>query len=205
MNSLVTQFRSPVEDLAGVQRSAEACCESWRSRTLVERAGVVAAAANALYRRREAFVRLLSIERVQSIDRSAADIDLSVDIMDYHAKCALGLCAPSHRAPTSREMRIGREARGVIVHAQPSRFAFFSLARFVAHNLTDGNVVVLTYAEEVPRCAVAFEHLWREAGAPVGAFTNVVSGRTRALGASGEVGDIDPQRCAAAPSASKMC
>ena len=148
---------------------------------------MVAAAAGALYRRREAFASLLSIERVQRIEGSAAEVDLSVDIMDYYAKCALGLCVESHLVPMFREKRIGHEAQGVIVYVQPSRFPYFKLARFVAFNLTIGNVVVLTHAEESPRCAEAFEHLWLEAGAPVGAFTNAVAATRRALNSGDEV------------------
>lgn len=185
MSSVVTQFKSPAEDLADVLTCAEACFESWRSRTLSERGGVVAAAANALSRRKEVFAHLLSTERVQRIEQSAADVDLSVDIMDYHARCALGLCAPSHLAPMFREKRIDCD-EGIIVHVQPSRFPYFSLARFVVLHLTIGNVVVLTHEEEFPSCAVAFEHLWLEAGAPVGAFTNVAAGSCRAFGASDE-------------------
>ena len=186
MTVLMTQFKEPV---AGVLASAEACFASWRSKTISERGSVVAAATGALYGRREAFAGLLSIERVQRIDQSAADVDLSIDIMDYCAKSSLGLCAESHLASNSFEKRIGREAQGVVVHSQPSRFLFFDLARFVALNLIKGNVVVLTHAAESPRCTVAFEHLWLEAGAPVGAFTNVAGGSRRALGSIDEVDD----------------
>ena len=188
MSLQMTQFKQPVGDLAGVLTTAEACFESWRSSTLSDRGSVVAAAAAALYRRREEFVRLLSIERVEHIDCSAADVDLSVDILDYYAKCASGLCAENHLTPMFREKRLGCEVHSVILHVLPSRFPYFSLARFVALNLTIGNLVVLTHAEEVPSCALAFEHLWLEAGAPVGAFTNVAAGDRSALLCGGGTG-----------------
>ena len=203
----MTQFKQPVEDLAGVLTAAETCFEWWRSRTLSERGGVVAAAAAALHHRREEFVRLLSIERVEHIDCSAAEVDRSVDIMDYYAKCAFGLCANSYLAPMFREKRIGCEAEGVILHVQPSRFPYFSLARFVTLNLTIGNVVVLTHAEVVPCCAVAFEDLWLKAGAPVGAFTNVASGSCRALGTMDQVvgNRIASHRSVPPPPAPESC
>jgi succinate-semialdehyde dehydrogenase/glutarate-semialdehyde dehydrogenase len=37
-----------------------------------------------------------------------------------------------------------------------------------------GNVVMVKHAGCVPQCAIAFEKLWREAGAPVGAYTNLL-------------------------------
>src|SRR6202161_1988871 len=35
-----------------------------------------------------------------------------------------------------------------------------------------GNVVIVKHAGIVPQCAIAFEKLWIEAGAPVGMYTN---------------------------------
>jgi succinate-semialdehyde dehydrogenase / glutarate-semialdehyde dehydrogenase len=36
-----------------------------------------------------------------------------------------------------------------------------------------GNVVMVKHSGTVPQCALAFEKLWREAGAPAGAYTNL--------------------------------
>jgi succinate-semialdehyde dehydrogenase / glutarate-semialdehyde dehydrogenase len=36
-----------------------------------------------------------------------------------------------------------------------------------------GNVVMVKHSGTVPQCALAFEKLWQEAGAPVGAYTNL--------------------------------
>lgn len=37
-----------------------------------------------------------------------------------------------------------------------------------------GNVIVVKHAACVPQCAIAFEKLWIDAGAPVGAYTNLL-------------------------------
>src|SRR5450631_969773 len=37
-----------------------------------------------------------------------------------------------------------------------------------------GNVVMVKHAGCVPQCAIAFEKLWRDAGAPAGAYTNLI-------------------------------
>jgi succinate-semialdehyde dehydrogenase/glutarate-semialdehyde dehydrogenase len=190
MTFLVTQFERPAAGFAAVLTTAEACFESWRSRTLADRGRVAAAAAGALYSRKHAYVRLLSIEKGQRIEQSDAEIDLSVNIIDYYAKCSLGLCARSHLPPLFSEKRIGRETQGVLVHVQSSRFPYFALARFVALNLTIGNVVVLTHAQKLPRCAVALERLWLRAGAPVGAFTNVAAPSCEAPSPGNESADF---------------
>jgi succinate-semialdehyde dehydrogenase / glutarate-semialdehyde dehydrogenase len=37
-----------------------------------------------------------------------------------------------------------------------------------------GNCVMVKHAECVPQCAIAFKKLWLEAGAPAGAYTNLL-------------------------------
>jgi succinate-semialdehyde dehydrogenase/glutarate-semialdehyde dehydrogenase len=62
----------------------------------------------------------------------------------------------------------------VLFGVQPWNFPYYQLARFAAPNLMAGNVVMVKHAGCVPRCAIAFEKLWLEAGAPVGAYTNLL-------------------------------
>ena len=56
---------------------------------------------------------------------------------------------------------------------EPWNFPYYQLARFAAPNIMAGNVVMVKHAECVPQCAIAFEKLWLEAGAPAGAYTNL--------------------------------
>lgn len=48
-----------------------------------------------------------------------------------------------------------------------------SAARFAVPNVMAGNVVMVKHASGVPRSALAFEDLYREAGAPDGVYTNL--------------------------------
>ena len=57
---------------------------------------------------------------------------------------------------------------------EPWNFPYYQLARFAAPNLMAGNVVMVKHAGCVPQCAIAFEKLWLEAGAPAGAYTNLL-------------------------------
>jgi succinate-semialdehyde dehydrogenase / glutarate-semialdehyde dehydrogenase len=62
----------------------------------------------------------------------------------------------------------------VLFGVEPWNFPYYQLARFAAPNLMAGNVVMVKHAACVPQCALAFEKLWREAGAPAGAYTNLL-------------------------------
>jgi succinate-semialdehyde dehydrogenase/glutarate-semialdehyde dehydrogenase len=63
---------------------------------------------------------------------------------------------------------------GIIFCVEPWNFPFYQLARVAGPHLMAGNVVVVKHAGIVPQCAIAFEKLWTDAGAPVGLYTNLL-------------------------------
>jgi succinate-semialdehyde dehydrogenase/glutarate-semialdehyde dehydrogenase len=63
---------------------------------------------------------------------------------------------------------------GVLYCVEPWNFPYYQLARVAGPQLMAGNVLVVKHAGCVPQCAIAFEKLLRDAGAPVGAYTNLL-------------------------------
>ena len=80
---------------------------------------------------------------------------------------------PIHLTPKNGEADVESSPLGVLFGVQPWNFPYYQLARFAAPNLMAGNVVMVKHAASVPQCAVAFEQLWIDAGAPEGAYTNL--------------------------------
>ena len=62
---------------------------------------------------------------------------------------------------------------GVLFGIEPWNYPYYQIVRFAAPNLMAGNVVMVKHASNVPQCALAFENLMLEAGAPAGAYTNL--------------------------------
>ena len=62
---------------------------------------------------------------------------------------------------------------GVLFGVEPWNYPYYQIARFAAPNLMAGNVVMVKHASSVPQCALAFEQLMVDAGAPDGAYTNL--------------------------------
>ena len=56
---------------------------------------------------------------------------------------------------------------------EPWNYPYYQLARVAGPNLALGNTVICKHAPNVPQCALAFEKLFLDAGAPVGTWTNV--------------------------------
>jgi succinate-semialdehyde dehydrogenase/glutarate-semialdehyde dehydrogenase len=120
------------------------------------------------------FARPVTLEMGKLIDQARGEVMLSADIIDYYAKNAERFLAPEHLKPSSGEAEVESSPFGVLFGVQPWNFPYYQLARFAAPNLMAGNVVMVKHAGCVPQCAIAFERLWMEAGAPVGAYTNLL-------------------------------
>jgi succinate-semialdehyde dehydrogenase/glutarate-semialdehyde dehydrogenase len=170
---LKTFDRLTDQQLETALASAATCFESWRHITFTERAVVVAKAAAIMRARIDEFARPVTLEMGKLINEARYEVSLSADILDYYAKNAEEFLAPQHLKPNTGEAVIESNPLGVIFGVQPWNFPYYQLARFAAPNLMAGNVVIVKHAGCVPQCAIAFEKLWREAGATAGAYTNL--------------------------------
>ena len=154
--------------------NAATCFDNWRHTTFAGRAAVVTKAAAIMRARTDEFARPMTLEMGKLIAQARGEVVLSADIFDYYAKNAERFLAPEHLKPSSGEATVVSTPLGVLFGVQPWNFPYYQLARFAAPNLMAGNVVMVKHAGCVPQCAIAFEKLWLEAGAPVGAYTNLL-------------------------------
>src|SRR5580704_18691332 len=154
--------------------TAEACFQAWKRTTFAVRAAVAARAAAIMRAHLEDFARPVTLEMGKLIAQARGEVLLSADIIDYYATNAERFLAPQKLKPGSGEAEVESSPFGVLFGVEPWNFPYYQLARFAAPNLMAGNVVMVKHAACVPQCAIAFEKLWLEAGAPVGAYTNVM-------------------------------
>jgi succinate-semialdehyde dehydrogenase/glutarate-semialdehyde dehydrogenase len=162
------------EQLESKLATAATCFENWRQTTFVQRAAVVAKAAAIMRLRIEEFARPVTLEMGKLIAEARGEVALSADIIDYYAKNAERFLASEPLKPSSGEAEVVSTPLGVLFGVQPWNFPYYQLARFAAPNLMAGNVVMVKHAGCVPQCAIAFEKLWLDAGAPLGAYTNLL-------------------------------
>jgi succinate-semialdehyde dehydrogenase / glutarate-semialdehyde dehydrogenase len=162
------------DQLEAALKTADLCFEAWRGTTFVERAVVAAKAAAIMRTRVDEFARLATLEMGKLIGEARAEVLLSADIIDYYARNAERFLAPERLRSNMGEAEIESSPLGVLFGVQPWNFPYYQLARFAAPNLMAGNVVMVKHAASVPQCAIAFEKLWSEAGAPAGAYTNLL-------------------------------
>ena len=162
------------DELESALVTANACYESWRLKTFSQRAKVVAGAAAIMRERIEDLAHLATLEMGKLLVEARGEVLLSADILDYYAKNAECFLAPEHLAPSTGEAEVVSTPIGVLFGVQPWNFPYYQLARFAAPNLMAGNVVMVKHSGSVPQCAIAVEKLWLDAGAPAGAYRNLL-------------------------------
>jgi succinate-semialdehyde dehydrogenase/glutarate-semialdehyde dehydrogenase len=155
-------------------QTATRCFASWRNTTFAARATIVARAAALMHARADEFARPVTLEMGKRFAEAQGEVALSADIIAYYAQHAEGFLAPQQLQPASGEAWVEHAPFGVLFGVQPWNFPYYQLARFAAPNLMAGNVVMVKHAGCVPQCAIAFAKLWRDAGAPEGAYTNLL-------------------------------
>ena len=152
----------------------------WSRKALAERGAAVKKAASILRERRDHFARLVTLEMGKLLREAGEEVDISADILDYYADNAERFLAPKSLHVAEGEAWVESEPLGVIFCIEPWNFPYYQLVRVAGPNLMLGNTLVVKHAPSVPQCALAFERLFLDAGAPAGIYTNVFASNEQA-------------------------
>jgi succinate-semialdehyde dehydrogenase/glutarate-semialdehyde dehydrogenase len=147
--------------------------ETWRHLPYSERAKIVDRAAGLLIERRDDLARIMTQDMGKRISEARGEVEFSSRILAYYAKNAEEFLAPVKLHPTRGEAHMESSPFGVIFCVEPWNFPYYQLARVAGPHLMAGNVLVVKHSSNVPQCALAFEKLWLDAGAPKGLYTNL--------------------------------
>ena len=156
--------------LAGAGRARAA----WAARPLAERCDLLRAVAVVLRREREALAGLITSEMGKLRDEALAEIDKCALVCDYYADRATGFLADEPIASDAGRSFLAYEPLGCVLAVMPWNFPFWQVLRFAAPSLVAGNVALLKHASNVPRCALALERVFCDAGLPEGVFTTLM-------------------------------
>jgi succinate-semialdehyde dehydrogenase / glutarate-semialdehyde dehydrogenase len=165
-------FVSDREVFAALVTADRCFHDDWRKRPVAERARIVGRAAQILREKRDEYQRYLTLEMGKVTRFGYMEVDLAADILDYYAKNGARFLAPKP-LPDAPGATVFAEPTGAILAIEPWNFSYYQLARVAGPQLVAGNVVLMKHAPNVPQCALAFARLFEEAGAPVGAYTNL--------------------------------
>jgi succinate-semialdehyde dehydrogenase/glutarate-semialdehyde dehydrogenase len=154
--------------------TAAAAYEKWRKTSYAARAKIVAKAGELMHQQVDALARSMTLEMGKRIGEARGEVEFSARILAYYAKNAERFLAPVELHPERGEAHMESSPIGVIFCVEPWNFPYYQLARVAGPHLMAGNVIMVKHASNVPQCAIAFEKIWIEAGAPEGLYTNLL-------------------------------
>ena len=164
---------SPAQLEEKLQRAGTCFKTDWRHRSFGERQVILKRAAALMREHAQMFAELITLEMGKLIAQSLGEVALSAAILDYYADHAEQFLAPEKLATPKGEAVVESCPIGVLFGVEPWNYPYYQIARFAAPNLMAGNVVMVKHASSVPQCALAFEKLLHDAGAPDGSYTNL--------------------------------
>ena len=153
---------------------AQTCFETWRHKSYAERAVIINKASELLHKEADKFARIMTLEMGKRIAEARGEVEFSARILAYYAKNAERFLAPLKLETTNGEGHMESSPIGVIFCVEPWNFPYYQLARVAGPHLMAGNTLVVKHAGIVPQCAIAFEKLLIDAGAPKGLYTNLL-------------------------------
>ena len=161
-------------DIESIMAKAEKTyATDWSLKPLAARKAVLKKAASILREKIDEYAKPVTLEMGKLFREARWEVTLSADIFDYYADNADKFLAPEKLPVKEGEAVIESAPLGVLFCIEPWNFPYYQLARVAGPNLMLGNTIITKHAPNVPQCALAFEKLLLDAGAPVGTWTNV--------------------------------
>lgn len=169
------------EEVHSAVQSARMAQQSWKKVSLPERARLLKAIANALYRQADELASVISAEVGKPLtDALESDLGIAISIFRYYAATAPKALAPRRIAPDLMSVLAGRshrevfQPRGVIGIISPWNYPLAIPASGIAACLAAGNAVVLKPSELSPETGKRLVTVIREVCKAAGVSEDLV-------------------------------
>ncbi|EAT16802.1 NAD-dependent succinate-semialdehyde dehydrogenase [Desulfuromonas acetoxidans] len=148
----------------------------WRTTTFAERKPLMLKAAEVLRRRKDEFATMMALEMGKPVVEGRAEVEKCALVCEYYADNAEQMLAPEPIESDASRSYVAFRPQGIVLAVMPWNFPFWQVFRFAAPALMAGNVGVLKHASNVPRCALAIEEVFVQAGFPADVFRTLMIG-----------------------------
>jgi len=164
------------QEVERILAAAHAAFLEWRTVPFGARAQRMRDAAQILRTRKAEYARTMTLEMGKPIVQAEAEVEKCAGACEYYAEHAEALLAEQPRETDAARSYVRFDPLGPVLAVMPWNFPFWQVFRFAAPALMAGNAGILKHASNVPRCALAIEEVFREAGFPRGLFSTVLVG-----------------------------
>jgi len=156
-----------------VERAAAVVAQLART-DVAQRSALLHRVADLYAERRDDLAAIITREMGKPIFQAGIEIDIVISIYRYYADNGpLYLADEELQVAAGGRALIRKEAVGVLLGIMPWNFPYYQVARFAAPNLMIGNPILLKHAPQCPESALAMEQIFKDAGAPDGAYVNI--------------------------------
>jgi succinate-semialdehyde dehydrogenase/glutarate-semialdehyde dehydrogenase len=164
---------SPVE-IERILAAAHAAFLEWRTVPFAARSERMREAARVLRAAKAEHARTMALEMGKPIVQAEAEVDKCAWACEYYAEHAEAFLAEQPRETDASKSYVRFDSLGPVLAVMPWNFPYWQVFRFAAPALMAGNAGILKHASNVPRCALAIEKVFRDAGFPRGLFASVL-------------------------------
>ncbi|MCI4658569.1 NAD-dependent succinate-semialdehyde dehydrogenase [Cryobacterium zhongshanensis] len=154
--------------------SVAAASLTWRCAPIDDRVRLLRRVAELYTARRDQLAAIITREMGKPISQAGLEVDIAVSIYNYYADNGPGFLADEELDVVAGGTAVVRkEGLGALLGIMPWNYPYYQVARFAAPNLMNGNSILLKHAPQCPESALAMEQIFRDAGAPEGAYVNI--------------------------------
>ena len=162
------------EQLERIVARAHAAFLAWRTVPFAARAEHMREAARFLRKDMASHALAMTLEMGKPIVQAEAEVEKCALTCDFYAEHAEAFLAEQPRETDASKSYVRFDPLGVVLAVMPWNFPYWQVFRFAAPALMAGNAGILKHASNVPRCALAIEKVFREAGFPEGLFATAL-------------------------------
>ena len=162
------------EELEDALAQTAVASDSWQATPMAERSRLMQRAAALLRERSEQLAGIITLEMGKLHREAKAEVEKCAWVCDYYAEQAPAFLADEVIESDAGRSLIAFQPLGTVLAVMPWNFPFWQVFRFAAPTLMAGNTGVLKHASNVPRCALAIEAIFTDAGFPEGVFRTLM-------------------------------
>lgn len=165
-----------LEKTMGVIGKVDEAWQPWRRTSFAHRAELMREAAAVLRRNREEYARVMALEMGKPIGDGRGEVEKCAWVCEFYAENAEKFLADEPAESDGSKAYVAFRPIGTVLAVMPWNFPFWQVFRFAAPALMAGNTGVLKHSSNVPRCALAIEEVFRQAGFPENVFRTLMIG-----------------------------
>ncbi|MDC8445133.1 MAG: NAD-dependent succinate-semialdehyde dehydrogenase [Nitrosomonas sp.] len=162
------------EEITGIIRQAASAQVRWAVLDIQQRTGYLLRLAQLLRQNRDTYATIITEEMGKLLKEARAEVEKCVWGCEFYAAHADRFLADEAVVSDATRSYVVYQPLGVVFCIMPWNFPFWQVIRAVVPALMAGNTVVLKHAANVPRCALALEKAFSEAGFPEHIFRSLL-------------------------------